>query len=197
MLRKSLYPHFEPLINQLVGFLSKKGVTPNQLTLAGAAFSLLAGISFAGGQFFLGGLLLLVSGLGDLLDGPLARLTGKTSSFGAFLDSTMDRYADFFIFGGIAIHFTYRGEIFWFVVTLGIILGAFVVSYAKARAENFIPNCGVGVFGRAERLLLLILGIFVPPLFKWVLLLLLCGTHGTAVYRILHTQKILDKTPGS
>ena len=166
-----------------------------QLTLAGAALSLLTGVIYAKGYLFLGGVMLFVAGACDLLDGLLARTTGKTSSFGAFFDSVVDRYSDFFVFAGLAAYFVRNGEVFWFLVTLGIILGSFVVSYTKARSENFIKNCGVGMFGRSERILLLIASTLVTPLLKLVLLVLLVGTHTTAVQRILHTKKTLAETP--
>ncbi|HOW58666.1 MAG TPA: CDP-alcohol phosphatidyltransferase family protein [Candidatus Omnitrophota bacterium] len=197
MLRKVLYKKFEPLITKVVSFLADRGILPYQLSFAGAALSLLTGVIYAKGYLFLGSIFLLAAGLGDLLDGPLARLTGKASSFGAFFDSTIDRYSDFFIFGGLAAFFVWQGEVFWFFVTLGIILGTFLVSYTKARAENFIKNCGVGIFGRAERILLLAVATFFSPLLKLVLLVLLIGTHATAVHRILHTRKTLEQTPNS
>jgi phosphatidylglycerophosphate synthase len=193
MLRKLVYPKIEAWVNQAVDRLSSFGITPNQLTLAGAAVSLLTAIIYAKGFLFLGGIVLLAAGLGDMLDGPLARKTGKASSFGAFFDSTVDRYSDFFIFSGLAIFFAREGEIVWFLVSLGILLGAFVVSYAKARAENFIKDCGVGIFGRAERIVLLALGTLFAPVLKLILLALLIGTHVTAIQRILHTQKALTE----
>jgi len=196
-LRETLYPKVEPIVKRIVDFLTAQGISPTQLTLAGAALSLLTGVIFAKGYLFLGGLMLFVAGAADLLDGPLARATGKASSFGAFLDSTVDRYSDFFVFAGISVHFVRQDEIFWFFVTLGIIVGAFAVSYTKARSENFIKNCGVGIFGRSERILLLIAGTLVTPLLKLVLLVLLVGTHATAVQRILHTKKTLAETPRS
>ena len=194
-LRETLYPKVEPIANAIVSFLKAQGISPTQLTLAGAALSLLTGVIYAKGYLFLGGVLLFVAGAADLLDGLLARSTGKSSSFGAFLDSTVDRYSDFFVFAGLATHFARSGEIFWFVVMLGIILGAFAVSYSKARAENFIKDCGVGIFGRSERILLLIVGTLVTPLLKLALLVLLVGTHATAIQRILHTKKNLAETP--
>lgn len=138
--------------------------------------------------------MLFIAGAADLLDGPLARSTGKASPWGAFLDSAVDRYSDFFVFAGLATFFVHSGEIFWFFVTLGIILGSFVVGYTKARAENFIKDCGVGTFGRSERILLLIVGTLVFPFLKLVLLVLLVGTHATAIQRILHTKKTLAET---
>lgn len=194
MLRKILYPKIEPQVNRIVSLLNKQGITPNQLTLAGAAVSLLTGIIYAKGHFFLGAVFLLAASLGDMLDGPLARLSGKTSPLGALLDSVVDRYSDFFVFGGLAVYFAGQAEIFWFVVALGVLLGSFAVSYSKARAENFIKDCGIGFFGRAERIGLLALGTFFTPLLKIILLILLVGTHATAVQRVLHARKTLTGT---
>ncbi len=190
-LRETLYPKVEPIVTRIVSFLTSQGISPVQLTLGGAALSFLTGVIYAKGYLFLGGILLFVAGAADLLDGPLARSTGKSSPFGAFLDSTVDRYSDFFVFAGLATHFVRNGEIFWFFVMLGIILGSFAVSYTKARAENFLKDCGVGFFGRSERVLLLIAGTLVTPLLKLALLVLLVGTHATALQRILHTKKTL------
>jgi len=194
-LRETLYPKVEPIANAIVSFLKEQGISPTQLTLGGAALSFLTGVIYAKGYLFLGGIALFIAGAADLLDGLLARTTGKTSTFGAFLDSVVDRYSDFFVFAGLATYFVRNGEVFWFFVTLGIILGSVVISYAKARAENFIKDCGVGIFGRSERILLLIAGSLVPPLLKLVLLILLVGTHATAIQRILHTKKTLSDTP--
>lgn len=194
-LRETLYPKVAPIAEAIVSFLKAQGISPTQLTLAGAALSLLTGVIYAKGYLFLGGIFLFVAGAADLLDGLLARTTGKTSAFGAFLDSVVDRYSDFFVFAGLATYYIRNGEVFWFLVTLAILLGSGVISYTKARAENFIKDCGVGTFGRSERILLLIAGSLVTPLLKLVLLVLLVGTHATAIQRILHTKKTLAETP--
>jgi CDP-diacylglycerol--glycerol-3-phosphate 3-phosphatidyltransferase len=196
-LRETLYPKVEPVANAIVSFLKAQDISPDQLTLAGAALSLLTGVIYAKGYLFLGGIVLFAAGACDLLDGLLARTTGKISSFGAFLDSVVDRFSDFFVLAGLATYYICHGEVFWFLVALGIILGSFAVSYSKARAENFIKDCGVGKFGRAERVLLLIAGSLLTPLLKLVLLVLLVGTHATALQRVLHTRKTLEQTPRS
>ncbi|MCB9799950.1 MAG: CDP-alcohol phosphatidyltransferase family protein [Candidatus Omnitrophica bacterium] len=192
MLRKWLYPKLESIFLKLAAYLNARGFTPNQLTLAGLAVTFVAGCLYAGGLFFIGTLVLLVAGLGDVLDGLLARTTQKTTAFGAFLDSTTDRYSDFFVFGGLAIHFVNTGHYGYFLISLGILLGSFVTSYAKARAENFIPSCSVGFLGRAERIVIICLGTLIAPLLPLALWILLLGTHVTAVYRILHTRKVLE-----
>ena len=191
MLRKAIYPKVENLLNRVATSLNKYSLTPNQLTLAGLCVNFLAGWIFASGYLFLGGIFLILASLGDLLDGPLARVSGRASKFGAFLDSTIDRYSDFFLFGGLSLYFAQRGEMGWFLMVLGIILGSFVISYSKARAENFIANCSVGVFERAERVIALALGALIPPLLPWILWILFIGTHVTAIQRILYTQKQL------
>lgn len=191
MLREKIYPLFQRPIERVTSFLAAQGISPNQLTFAGAVLSLITGVIYAKGYIFLGGIFLVIGSLADLLDGSLARLTGKASAFGGFLDSSLDRYSDFFIFSGMAVYFVNHGEIFWFLISLGILLGAFVVSYAKARAENLIKNCGIGFFGRGERIFLLAAGTLFPFLLKLVLLALFVGTHVTAIQRILHTRKAL------
>ena len=194
MLRRLVYVRVEPLLNRAARVCSEKKFTPNQLTLVGLGLNLLAGWAYSRGIFFLGALLLLAGGLGDLLDGPLARLTGKTSRFGAFLDSTVDRYSDFFIFGGAAYHFAREESWGYCLATLGILLGAFLTSYTKARSESLIPSCSVGFLERAERLLLLVAGSFVRPLLPWVLGILLVGTHATALQRIFFVRKVLKES---
>lgn len=192
MLRKIVYPKVEALLTRTAGLLHKRGFSPNQLTLTGLALNFLAGWVYASGHLFLGALVVLVAALGDLLDGPLARMSGRVTKFGGFLDSTVDRYSDFFLFGGLAIHFAEQGEMGWLVMTLGIIMGSFVTSYAKARAENLIPACNVGFLERAERVILLALATLIAPLFNLLFWILFVGTNATAIQRILFTQKALS-----
>ena len=194
MLRKAVYPKIESTLNRIAEILNKKGFSPNQLTLAGLVLNFLAGWIFTTGNLFLAGLVVLLAGLGDLLDGPLARFSGRVTKFGAFLDSTVDRYSDFFLFGGLALYSIDRGMNDWFLISLGIIMGSFVTSYAKARAENFIDSCTVGLFERAERVVMLALGSLIPPLLPLILWILFLGTNATAIHRILYTRKILSKT---
>jgi len=193
MLRKAIYPKVEVLIKPLVEFLNQKGFSPNQLTFAGLALNFLAGYMYANGFLVAGAVILILGSLGDLLDGPLANLSKKSSSFGAFLDSTIDRYSDFFIFGGLALHFARTGQVGWFLIVMGIILGSFATSYTKARAENFIKHCHAGIFERAERLIAIALGTLVPFLLPLILIVLFLGTNGTAIHRIFHTRNALAK----
>ncbi|MFA6599542.1 MAG: CDP-alcohol phosphatidyltransferase family protein [Candidatus Omnitrophota bacterium] len=192
MLRKTIYPKFESLITRTAAILDRKGLSPNQLTILGCVLSLLAGGIYSAGNIFLGGIAILAASMTDLLDGPLARLSGRTSKFGAFLDSTLDRYSDFFIFGGLAVCYARNAEYGLMILVLGSLAGAFVTSYAKARVENFIPDGGVGIFGRAERIILLAIGSLVWPILPYVLWILLIGNNATAIHRILFARKNLS-----
>ncbi|MBI2167289.1 MAG: CDP-alcohol phosphatidyltransferase family protein [Candidatus Omnitrophica bacterium] len=192
MLRNLVYTRVEPILTRSAQFCSERKLSPNQLTLAGLAVNFLAGWAYSGGLFILGGVLVLAASLGDLLDGPLARLTGKASRFGAFLDSTVDRYSDFFLFGGVTYYFAQEESWGWCLAGLGILLGTFVTSYAKARAESLMGSCPVGIFERPERILILLIGSFIPPLFGWALAILLIGTHVTALQRIFFVRRSLS-----
>lgn len=193
MLRKSVYPKIESTLNSAAAFLNTKGITPNQLTLGGLVLNLVAGCIFASGNFFLGALMILLAAMGDMLDGPLARTTNRVTRFGAFLDSTVDRYSDFFLFGGLSLYYAKSDQSLMLVLTLLVIAGSFVTSYSKARSENFIPNCSVGIFERAERVIALTLGGVFWPLMPVVIFLLAIGTNFTAVQRILFTRKVLSE----
>lgn len=196
MLRKTVYPKVESLLGKIAGGLNRRGFSPNQLTLGGLALNFVAGWIYSGGHLFFGALFLILAALGDLLDGPLARISNRATKFGAFLDSTADRYCDFFVFGGLALHFAYSGQGGYLLLVMGIIAGSFVISYAKARAENLIPDCSVGVFERAERVIALALGTLISPLLPWALWILFLGTNATAIQRILYTKKILSEKTG-
>lgn len=192
MLREHVYPHIEKTLNQTAGILAQKKITPYQLTLGGLGLSLISGIIYATGHFFWGGIFLLFGCLGDMLDGPLARTTGKASKFGAFLDSTTDRYGDVFLFGGIAMHYANTGQTGWVVVCLAVIAGAYATSYSKARSENFIDSCNTGIFERPERMIALgVMSVFpsLSPLALWTLAI---GTNYTAIQRILYTKNKLS-----
>ena len=136
---------------------------------------------------------MLAAACGDLLDGPLARISNRVTKFGAFLDSSLDRYSDFFLFGGLALHYAHQGQTGAFLLVMGALAGAFVTSYAKARAENFIGECKAGFFERAERIAGLALGSLIPPLMPWVLWILFLGANGTAIQCILYTKQAISE----
>ncbi len=147
---------FEPTLVRL-------GVQPTFLTFAQLAMSLLAGVVYATGGIFLGGWLMLGCGVLDLLDGGVARRTAQATRRGAFLDSVIDRYAEFFTFCGLGVFFS-ASWMLW-VVALGF-LGSVMVSYVRARAEGLGVECRGGLMQRGERYVLLGVSSFLNTLFN-------------------------------
>lgn len=169
------------------------GMGPLFFNLLGVAFGVLAGALFAGGYLNLAGWAVLCGGIADVLDGRIARAKGMANRRGAFLDSTLDRFAEFGAFVGLAAFFQGSGVGLVLVVTaLG---GSLLVSYARARGESVGVVCKLGIMQRAERLLLLGLGGILDPavsaafgrdpgaILLPVLGLIAVGTVGTAVFR--------------
>lgn len=148
----------------LVRALLRTGVTPNALTTIGALLILASAVAFGFGEIRGGGLLLLVSGMVDTLDGQVARLGAQESRFGAFYDSTLDRVGDGASFIGIAAYLMRAPEVRWrdaaVVLCMVGIVAALLVSYMRARAEGLGLECTVGIAQRAER----ILGLGLPTL---------------------------------
>jgi CDP-diacylglycerol--glycerol-3-phosphate 3-phosphatidyltransferase len=167
----SLIPTFlrnavERALRPIVAALIRARVSPNVITTIGTAVVLGSGIAYGVGAVRLAGVLLLLSGIGDMLDGRVARGSGQVTPFGAFYDSTLDRVGDSALFGGIAIFFVRGGvsndlEILALAATLVALCATLIVSYARARAEGLDLDCRVGIAQRAER----ILGLGIPSLF--------------------------------
>ena len=147
------YTFIERTVDQMVA----RGFTPNAVTVASLGASILSALCYAFGLIFLGGILLLLSGILDTMDGAIARRSGQSSRFGALLDSTLDRMAEFFVFFGLLVY--YR-ESWVFSATLLALMGSIMVSYVKARAESLGTIRIVGLMQRPERLLVLAAGSF-------------------------------------
>ncbi|MBI5302578.1 MAG: CDP-alcohol phosphatidyltransferase family protein [Chloroflexi bacterium] len=125
----------------------------------------LIGVVLATGQLALGGLLIIASGILDALDGTLARMTNRVTKFGAFLDSTTDRFAEGALFFGILYWYLQQGFTFIVYVIYFALLGSLMVSYARARAEGIGVECKEGWFTRFERIALLVIGLLLTALF--------------------------------
>lgn len=178
----------EPLLLPLVQALARWGVSPNTVSIVGFLGLSLAGLSVALGHPRLGGLLLGICGPLDAVDGLLARHTGRASTFGAFLDSTLDRYAEIVLFLGILGYLLQRENVWAVALSFVALTGSLMVSYTRARAEGLGLSCKVGLFTRFERLLLLTLGLLTGFLLP-VLVILAALTHFTALQRILHVWR--------
>jgi CDP-diacylglycerol---glycerol-3-phosphate 3-phosphatidyltransferase len=195
----------------LVPLLAQVGLKPDHVSMLGLFSSLLAGVSFA---FYplLGGIFTLLTGLFDTLDGSLARATGQSKKFGAFLDSVLDRYTELIIYLGIWCYFYRQGTTspYFSLTFLLILFGSLMVSYTRARAEGLGERCVVGVFQRGERIILIgLAGMLNPFVNQWigvptghwirdvvllvVLLVLAIGTNLTAIWRFLHVLNNLRR----
>ena len=145
--------------------LLRADANPNTLTTIGLGINLIASIGLAEGYHRTAAVILFLAGTFDVLDGAYARRAGKVTRFGAFYDSTIDRYSDIVIFGGILYYYAFGAgnglgacdRRLYVVVTLLALMGSLLTSYVRARAENIIPDCHVGFLERAERTVLLII----------------------------------------
>jgi phosphatidylglycerophosphate synthase len=158
VIKSKLGHHLDPWLQATLPFLFRRPINPNLLTVLGALVSLGAGAAFAVGAFFWAGCLVVFGGLFDLADGVVARYHGRATAFGAFLDSTLDRLVDMAILLGIVLHFAAQGDAATVLLASVALATSVLTSYAKARAERFIPSFHGGVFERGERLLVLALG---------------------------------------
>jgi CDP-diacylglycerol--glycerol-3-phosphate 3-phosphatidyltransferase len=138
-------------------------VNPNSLTLAGIVITFFGAIAFFVKSPRLGGFLILLGGLCDAIDGSLARNAGKTSRFGALLDSSVDRYAEFVMLFGIGGYFLMVDDYVSAALTFLALCGSFMVSYTRARAESLGLTAKVGVMQRPERIVFLGAGALIHP----------------------------------
>lgn len=202
------------VLHPIVAGLARVGIQPNHLTIAGCIVSAAAALAFFEGGFRLGAALLCLSGVCDILDGELARERGASSVFGAFLDSTLDRLADALVLAGLAgFYLSHLLELAvdpprvlaeltrgleprtWAILSLTALLaliGSFLVSYTRARAEGLGLECRVGWFERPERIVLLIVaGLFgVGPVMSGALLVLTVLSFMTAAQRVAHVYRV-------
>ena len=174
----------------------------------GLALSAGAGVLYSQGRFFWAAWVVLFAGICDTLDGQIARQTNKNNPFGAFFDSTLDRYSDMFLFVGLAYYYAggtslsleIHGQASpWTVVVIILaIAGSFMVSYTRARAEGLGVQCKAGMMQRPERITLLIIGSLLgsvpavgPLLMKLTLVVLAVSVNLTALYRMYYVRNHL------
>jgi CDP-diacylglycerol---glycerol-3-phosphate 3-phosphatidyltransferase len=146
------------VVDPVAALLIKIGLTPNLVTVIGTAgISLSAILFFSAGEFFIGTLVVLLFIFSDLLDGTMARLTGKKNPIGAFLDSTLDRVADAALFGSIVIYFANQNSLLIYPAVIAA-FAAQLISYIRAKAESQGIAVEVGIAERPERIILLLIG---------------------------------------
>jgi CDP-diacylglycerol--glycerol-3-phosphate 3-phosphatidyltransferase len=189
------------IIGAMVRWLAYGHINPNVLTVIGVGINVLSGLLFGLGHFFWAGVILIIANLFDMLDGQVARLSGRVTRFGGFLDSSLDRLSDMVVFVGLMVFYARDTE---FHSTLNVFLagaglmGSVLVSYTSARAESLIPKCDVGFLRRPERVVLLIIGGLSThpgstnyfanrmPAVLWILAI---GSYWTFAHRMYHTWR--------
>src|SRR6476661_6141770 len=193
------------IIDAMVRWLAMGHINPNILTVIGVALNVGCGLLFGLGWFFAAGIALIVANLFDMLDGQVARLSGRVTRFGGFLDSSLDRLSDMVIFVGLMVFYArdtqFHSTLNVFLAGAGL-MGSVMVSYASARAESLIEKWDVGFLRRPERVVLFIIGALSThpgstnffanrmPAVLWVLAI---GSYWTFAHRMYHTWYELTK----
>ncbi len=189
----------QPPLDRCGAALAKLGVHPDSITLAGLILVAAAALILAHGEFLAGGIILLLSLPLDALDGAVARARDRSSAFGMVLDSTLDRYADGLIFFGFSYYFAANERLDMLALTLAALVGSFIVSYIRARADdpNVAVSTTVGLFSRLERVIVVLAMTLGSGLLSSILPLeigifvLALGTNITALQRLRYVNATL------
>jgi CDP-diacylglycerol--glycerol-3-phosphate 3-phosphatidyltransferase len=178
------------IIDPLARFVGRTGLSPNSVTLIGFVLMIVVGFVLSQGYLQLAGVLLIVAAVFDAIDGALARLSDRVTRFGAFFDSTLDRYAEAAVFLGILVYFYGQGASTEVFLTYLAIIGSLMVSYTRARGEGLGVSIRGGLLSRLERMAILILLLLLKQLTLavWILAVL---TNLTALQRIWLTWQAL------
>ncbi|MBN1152579.1 MAG: CDP-alcohol phosphatidyltransferase family protein [Dehalococcoidia bacterium] len=172
----------------LVGALSRSHISPNAVTISGVVVTIVAAWLASEGRLLTSGIVLGAASLMDLLDGALARATGKTTKFGAVLDSTGDRISEAAMVAGVALWFAHEGNAPAVVVSYIALIASFLVSYLRARGEAMGFDCTVGLCTRPERVIVLALGLLTGFAFVAVAIIAFCASV-TVVQRLLYLRR--------
>jgi CDP-diacylglycerol--glycerol-3-phosphate 3-phosphatidyltransferase len=191
------------LATRSISGLARTRVTPNALTASGVTLCAIASVLvlFENRQellfYWLGAFVFVIGSLLDILDGALARAGGKSTLFGAFVDSTTDRMGEGFMLTSIAYIFFRQGHGVFVAVTVLAVVGSFLVSYTRARAEALGLRGDVGIGSRAERVVVITAGLVLAPwgVLPWAIAVLGVTAWVTVVQRVLHVRKQLLEDP--
>ena len=195
----TLLPHTVPrrLIDPIVAVIARTGVTPNHLTTLGFLGNVGAGVLAARGDFLAAGLVVLAASALDLLDGALARATGRANAFGAIYDSVLDRLSEAAVLGGLVFYFAQRDQREEIALCFAALTGSILVSYVKARAQAHGLDLHEGLFTRAERVLLLGGGLMISQvrIALWILAIMANATALQRLYAVWGRSRQDEATP--
>jgi CDP-diacylglycerol--glycerol-3-phosphate 3-phosphatidyltransferase len=179
---------FRWYLNPIAGFFNRLGIRPNTVTLIGLTGTIGCSVLIAFGKMTWAGILLLIMGPVDAMDGALARLRNEASDWGAFVDAVTDRYSELFLFLGFMIYYLLQANVTGVILSYLAAAGSVLVSYIKARADASKLNANVGLLTRVERYIVLIPGlVFNLPLY--VLIIIAVLANFTALQRIMRVRR--------
>ena len=197
--RHNLIEGYYKVVKFIVSASPLAKLNPNSISFTASIIGVIAAGFFMFGHSAIAGLLLLLSGILDTLDGTVARLGERSSKFGATLDSSLDRYVEMFVFMGITYHFKDSPMFFWSFLA---VMGSMMVSYIRARAQSLGVQELVGFMQRFERFVILSLGALLNPwgvgffgteiVLEVSIIILAIGTNYTAYQRLMIVKKVED-----
>ena len=182
-------------VKPIGAMLRKTGLSPDHLTVLGVLISIGAAFAIGAGNLYLGFALVILAAIPDLLDGALAKASNQASQRGAFFDSVIDRFTDSIIFGGVAYYYMNGDDPRLGMVPFGILGLSLIISYQRAKAESLGLEAKGGLMERAERIILLLLGLLVHAILLPILWIMLALCAVTAVQRFIKVWKQAAVTP--
>jgi CDP-diacylglycerol---glycerol-3-phosphate 3-phosphatidyltransferase len=186
------------VMTRLGAALAKMGVHPDAVTIVALMVVTVGAVFIGRGQFQLAGVILLFSLPLDAVDGAVARAMQRKDRFGEMLDSSMDRYADGFIFAALSYYFAVQDQFTFMLLALAALLGSSMVSYTRARAEGLGISVKIGLLSRMERVAIILVMLLVPdllglPVLETGLVILAVGTNFTALQRLWYVYRALKQ----
>jgi CDP-diacylglycerol--glycerol-3-phosphate 3-phosphatidyltransferase len=187
VLPKSIRDWFTGLLDPFIDIIVHFHVHPNHFTILGLFITILGAVFYAKHDIRLGGLFILLGGICDIIDGKIARKTGLSSKFGALFDSTLDRYAEVFMFLGTGIYFVQKDHPITSIMVFLALGGSMMVSYVRARAEGLGFDCKIGIMQRPERVVYIGFASMIHPyLLEVVIWMIAILANFTAIQRVYH-----------
>lgn len=187
-LTDQLRVRFKGVLDPIAAFFNRLGIMPNTMTLLGLVGNTIGAYLIARGYMTWGGILILLMGPVDALDGTMARLRGQAGQFGAFVDSVTDRYSELVIFAGLLYYYVHQGNDLNTMVVYAAAAGSVLVSYIRSRGQSLGWDTKVGILTRVERYLVLAPSLIlnIPWLGIWIIAIL---ANITAVQRIIDVRR--------
>jgi len=182
-------------VRPIGALLRRTGLSPDHLTILGVVVAIGAGVAIGSGHLLLGFVLVILAALPDLFDGALAKASNQVSQRGAFFDSVIDRVTDAILFSGVAYFYAAGKHPLNSMLPFGIMAVSAVISYERAKAESLGLEAKGGIMERAERIILLLLGLLIPRLLLPILWVMLVLCVVTAVQRFIKVWKQAGVTP--